>query len=160
MDNIQSAVVDPNIIALCRARLAHEPVEGFLLGRGTRKAKVMFVGEAPGASEVMEGRPFAGQAGKEMDMYLDRLALTRAEVYMTSTMRSRPYKEKTIVRADGQKVISRSNRTPTKVEIMRMRRFWMKRLPGCSPGSSLPWEISRCTGSLAVMRLSHPYTGN
>ncbi|MDH6671724.1 uracil-DNA glycosylase family 4 [Paenibacillus sp. LBL] len=118
MNEVQSAPVDPTIIAICQARLAHQPVEGFLLGRGTSSAAVMFVGEAPGAHEVLEGRPFVGQAGQEMNAYLERLNLTREQVYITSAMRSRPYKEKVIVRASGENIISRSNRTPTKAEIL------------------------------------------
>ncbi|MGG4104372.1 uracil-DNA glycosylase [Paenibacillus lautus] len=118
MSEVQSAPVDPATIAICQAKLAHQPVEGFLLGRGVRFAKIMFIGEAPGAHEVLEGLPFVGQAGQEMNAYLERLNLTREQVYITSAMRSRPYKEKVIVRSSGESVISRSNRTPTKAEIL------------------------------------------
>ncbi|PCL94587.1 uracil-DNA glycosylase [Paenibacillus lautus] len=118
MNEVQSAPVDPAIIAICRARLVHQPVEGFLLGRGVRFAKIMFIGEAPGAHEALEGKPFVGQAGQEMNEYLERLKLTRDQVYITSTVRSRPYKDKVLVRPSGENVISRSNRTPTKAEIL------------------------------------------
>jgi len=118
MDEVQSAPVDPAIIALCRARLAHQPVEGFLLGRGARAAKIMFVGEAPGAHEIEEGKPFVGQAGQVMNSYLEHLNLTREQVYITSAVRSRPYKDKEIVRSSGKRIISRSNRTPTKAEVL------------------------------------------
>ncbi|MCI1775317.1 MAG: uracil-DNA glycosylase [Paenibacillus lautus] len=118
MNEVQSAPVDPATIAICRARLVHQPVEGFLLGRGVRFAKIMFIGEAPGAQEVLEGKPFVGQAGQEMNAYLERLKLTRDQVYITSAMRSRPYKDKVLVRPSGENVISRSNRTPTKAEIL------------------------------------------
>lgn len=118
MNEVQSAPVDPGTIAICRARLVHQPVEGFLLGRGVRFAKIMFIGEAPGAQEVLEGKPFVGQAGQEMNAYLERLKLTRDQVYITSAMRSRPYKDKVLVRPSGENVISRSNRTPTKAEIL------------------------------------------
>lgn len=118
MNEVQSAPVDPATIAKCRARLVHQPVEGFLLGRGVRFAKIMFIGEAPGAHEVLEGKPFVGQAGQEMNAYLERLKLTRDQVYITSSMRSRPYKDKVLVRPSGENVISRSNRTPTKAEIL------------------------------------------
>ncbi|CAM3309684.1 MULTISPECIES: uracil-DNA glycosylase [Paenibacillus] len=118
MKDTRSAPVSPETIALCRSRLAHEPVEGFLLGSGAVPAKVMFVGEAPGATEIQEGMPFTGQAGREMDAYLERLGLSRSEVYITSTVRSRPFKERIITRASGERVVSRSNRTPTKAEIL------------------------------------------
>ncbi|MEK3730915.1 MULTISPECIES: uracil-DNA glycosylase [Paenibacillus] len=118
LSGIRSAPVDPSVIAVCRARLSGHPVEGFLLGGGTYPAQVMFVGEAPGATEIQEGRPFSGQAGEELDGYLQRLGLTRDEVYITSVIRSRPYKEKPLTRASGETVISRSNRTPTKTEIL------------------------------------------
>lgn len=53
-----------------------------------------------------------------MNAYLERLKLTRGQVYITSAMRSRPYKDKVLVRPSGENVISRSNRTPTKAEIL------------------------------------------
>lgn len=118
MSGIQSAPVDPSVIAACKARLAGHPVEGFLLGGGKYPAQVMFVGEAPGATEIKEGRPFAGQAGNELDGYLERLGLAREKVYITSVIRSRPYKEKSLARTSGEIVVSRSNRTPTKTEIL------------------------------------------
>ena len=81
-----------------------------------------------------------------MNAYLERLTLTREQVYITSAMRSRPYKEKLIVRSSGESVISRSNRTPTKAENGPMHLCLMKRSDGFARTLSHPWEIRHCTG--------------
>ena len=66
-------------------------------------AKVVFIGEAPGANEVKQGIPFAGEAGKKLSMYLEEAGLTREDVYITNVVRCRPT-------ANGGK----RNRTPGK----------------------------------------------
>ena len=90
--------------------------EGFLMGKGNLNAQVMFVGEAPGRQEVIENKPFIGKAGKVMDQYFDWLNLSRDDVYITSAIRSRPYKS---LKPGQHKPISqRGNRTPNQSEIL------------------------------------------
>lgn len=50
----------------------------------------MFVGEAPGAIEDAEGRPFVGRAGRFVDQMLGQLGLTRARVFLTNSVKCRP----------------------------------------------------------------------
>ncbi|MFZ5643836.1 MAG: uracil-DNA glycosylase [Bacillota bacterium] len=68
-----------------------------------RTAAVVFVGEAPGANEVKYGLPFAGEAGKKLNVYLAMAGLTRDDVYITNVVRCRPT-------ANGGK----RNRTPSR----------------------------------------------
>jgi DNA polymerase len=50
----------------------------------------MFVGEAPGRNEDLEGRPFVGQAGKILTEMLARIGLSRSQVYITNVVKCRP----------------------------------------------------------------------
>jgi DNA polymerase len=59
-------------------------------GEGDPAAELVFVGEAPGASEDREGRPFVGRAGKLLDQVIEEAGLTRGEVYITNVVKARP----------------------------------------------------------------------
>jgi DNA polymerase len=51
---------------------------------------IVFIGEAPGKNEDMEGRPFVGKAGKLLDKLLTSISLTRKDVYVTNVVKYRP----------------------------------------------------------------------
>ena len=57
---------------------------------GTRNAKVMFIGEGPGADEDASGIPFVGKAGKLMNMALAGLGIKREEIYIANIVKCRP----------------------------------------------------------------------
>lgn len=59
-------------------------------GMGNRAAKILFVGEAPGAREDESGIPFVGKAGKMFDELLNGCALKRSEIYLTNVIKCRP----------------------------------------------------------------------
>jgi DNA polymerase len=59
-------------------------------GEGSPLAAVMFVGEAPGATEDALGRPFVGRAGKLLDELLAAAGLVREEVWITNVVKARP----------------------------------------------------------------------
>jgi DNA polymerase len=59
-------------------------------GEGDPNADIMIVGEAPGASEDKQGRPFVGRAGKLLDELLAAAGLERANVYITNVVKARP----------------------------------------------------------------------
>jgi uracil-DNA glycosylase len=59
-------------------------------GEGSPSADVMLVGEAPGASEDKQGRPFVGRAGKLLDQLLEEAGLLRADVFITNVVKARP----------------------------------------------------------------------
>jgi DNA polymerase len=61
-----------------------------VFGSGNANAELMFVGEAPGASEDEQGIPFVGRAGKLLDQLLGEIGLTRAEVFVCNTLKCRP----------------------------------------------------------------------
>lgn len=59
-------------------------------GEGSPTADVMIVGEAPGASEDRQGRPFVGRAGRLLDELLAAAGLERGDVYITNVVKARP----------------------------------------------------------------------
>ncbi len=61
-----------------------------VLGVGNRGARLMFVGEAPGKQEDLQGEPFVGQAGKLFDRLLEGIGLERREVFITNVVACRP----------------------------------------------------------------------
>lgn len=61
-----------------------------VFGVGNPEAKIMFVGEAPGADEDKQGEPFVGRAGKLLDKIIEAAGLTREEIYICNILRCRP----------------------------------------------------------------------
>ncbi|WP_435018875.1 uracil-DNA glycosylase [Tundrisphaera sp. TA3] len=62
-----------------------------VFGEGSATARLMFVGEAPGADEDASGRPFVGRSGALLtDMITKGMGLTREEVYIANILKSRP----------------------------------------------------------------------
>jgi DNA polymerase len=59
-------------------------------GEGPENADIMFIGEAPGYNEDLQGRPFVGQAGQFLNELLDSIDLKREQVYITNIIKTRP----------------------------------------------------------------------
>ncbi len=74
--------------ATCSANV--RPGKKVVLGVGTLDAKIMFVGEAPGAEEEIQGEPFVGPAGQLLTKMIQGMGLKRAEVYIGNIMNWRP----------------------------------------------------------------------
>ena len=63
-------------------------------GEGPADARVVLVGEAPGAREDATGRPFVGSAGKLLDRLLAEAGLKREDVFVTNVVKARPPKNR------------------------------------------------------------------
>ena len=61
-----------------------------VFGAGNADADLMFIGEAPGASEDQQGLPFVGQAGKLLNKLLEEIGLSREEVFICNCLKCRP----------------------------------------------------------------------
>lgn len=61
-----------------------------VFGEGQKQAKVMFIGEGPGADEDREGIPFVGKAGQLMNKALEGLGIKREELYIANIVKCRP----------------------------------------------------------------------
>ncbi len=68
----------------------HKSRKNAVPGEGEHKKKIMFVGEAPGRQEDLQGRPFVGSAGKFLDELLASIGLSRKDVYITNIVKCRP----------------------------------------------------------------------
>ena len=58
-----------------------------VFGDGDKNAIIMLIGEAPGAEEVKEGRPFVGKAGKNLNEFLEILGLKRENLYISNVVK-------------------------------------------------------------------------
>ncbi|WP_242142669.1 MULTISPECIES: uracil-DNA glycosylase [unclassified Bacillus cereus group] len=106
------------LIQHVKEKSAPYQLEGFLSGQGPKNPKFMLVGEAPGETEIHNGIPFSGRAGKHLMEFLNHLHITREEVYITSAVRSRPYKWKEKKEKSGEVIQKKYNRTPNQKEIV------------------------------------------
>ncbi len=61
-----------------------------VVGKGNESADIMFIGEAPGNKEDIEGIPFVGAAGKNLDKLLDGVGLSMDDVYIANILKCRP----------------------------------------------------------------------
>ena len=59
-------------------------------GAGNKKADVVFIGEAPGKQEDMEGVPFVGAAGRFLTEMIEEVGLTRDNVFIANVLKHRP----------------------------------------------------------------------
>ncbi len=82
-----------------------------VLGVGNIDARIMFVGEAPGADEEVRGEPFVGPAGQLLNRMIAGTGLARADVYIGNIMNWRPEMP---AGPDGNQV---GNRPPTAEEM-------------------------------------------
>lgn len=86
-------------------------------GEGSPDAEVMFIGEAPGAQEDAQGRPFVGASGKLLGAMLESISLSREQVYITNIVKYRPP----------------SNRDPKPVEIAAMMPYLQRQIDIIQP---------------------------
>lgn len=77
-------------LAGCTRCPLHEKRTNIVHTEGNRKARLMFVGEAPGADEDVQARPFVGRAGQLLTKIIEALGLKREEVLIGNVNRCRP----------------------------------------------------------------------
>lgn len=99
-----------------------------VFGEGTLEPKICFMGEAPGADEDRQGRPFVGKAGQLLTKIIAAMKLTREEVYILNALKCRPPQ----------------NRTPVPEEIENCRNFVESQLEVLKP------QFIVCLGAVAV----------
>lgn len=66
-----------------------------VIGAGSHTARVVFIGEAPGAQEDRTGRPFVGRAGQLLDRLLASISLDRDDIFITNIVACRPPENRT-----------------------------------------------------------------
>lgn len=92
-----------------------------VLGEGqSAHPPVMLIGEAPGEHESLQGRPFVGKAGKNLDGFLRVLKLNREDIYITNVVKIRPTKTSEKGRI--------SNRPPNREELALFTPYLMEEI--------------------------------
>ncbi|MFO1005520.1 MAG: uracil-DNA glycosylase [Planctomycetaceae bacterium] len=102
-----------------------------VFGVGNPNAKVMFIGEAPGADEDATGEPFVGRAGQLLTKIIEACGWTRAEIYICNILRCRPP----------------GNRAPSLVEARHCREYLDGQIAIIQP------EYIVCWGTTAAQNL-------
>ena len=77
-------------VAACTRCSLHRGRTQTVFGVGSRTARLMVVGEAPGAEEDRQGEPFVGRAGQLLNAMLQAIGLGRHEVYIANVLKCRP----------------------------------------------------------------------
>ena len=88
-----------------------------VFGVGNPNADLMFVGEAPGADEDIQGEPFVGRAGQLLTKIIESIGLTRADVYIANVIKCRPP----------------SNRNPEPDEVAQCEPFLFRQIDSIKP---------------------------
>jgi uracil-DNA glycosylase len=68
----------------------HKTRTNVVFGEGSLEAKLVFIGEAPGRDEDLQGKPFVGLAGGLLTKIIEAMQLSRSEVFITNVLRCRP----------------------------------------------------------------------
>ncbi len=80
-----------NEIKVCTKCRLHQFRKNAVPGEGNPHAEIMFIGEAPGYNEDIQGRPFVGAAGKLLtELIVNILRIPRSSVYITNVVKCRP----------------------------------------------------------------------
>jgi len=101
----------------CTRCKLHSTRTKIVFGVGHPRARLMFVGEGPGADEDARGEPFVGRAGKKLDEMIAAIGLRREDVYIANIVKCRPPK----------------NRDPEKDEIATCSPFLYKQITAIRP---------------------------
>lgn len=81
---------EPDYIQKVKQTEIFKNCKNIVIGRGNEKAKILFVGEAPGRNEDEQGLPFVGAAGKNLDKLLASVGLTTNDIYIANILKCRP----------------------------------------------------------------------
>jgi len=107
-----------------------------VFGVGSPRARLIFMGEAPGADEDRQGEPFVGRAGKLLTKIIEAMTLKREDVYILNTLKCRPP----------------NNRNPAPEEVENCRPFFERQLDILQP------EFICCLGAIAAQGLLNTTT--
>ena len=77
-------------VSVCRKCELHQSRTHTVFGCGSPDADWLFVGEAPGHNEDLQGQPFVGRAGKLLDMMIAALGMKREQVFIANVLKCRP----------------------------------------------------------------------
>jgi uracil-DNA glycosylase family 4 len=85
LDEIAQRIVDDKVTP----ELAEQATQ-LVFGDGNPDSEIVFIGEAPGKNEDLQGKPFVGASGKFLGEMLEMIGLTRDDIYITNIVKYRP----------------------------------------------------------------------
>jgi DNA polymerase len=116
----------------CTRCKLHRGRTHIVFGEGNSRAQLVFVGEAPGADEDAQGRPFVGRAGQLLTRWIEGpLGMKRGDVYICNVLKCRPP----------------GNRSPEKDEVDTCSPFLIRQLDAIRP------KLICCLGAVALQEL-------
>ena len=83
-EDLEKSILECKKCRLCTNRT------NIVFGQGNKKARLMFIGEGPGAEEDKQGIPFVGKAGQLMNNAFQALEINREDVYIANIVKCRP----------------------------------------------------------------------
>lgn len=101
----------------CTRCKLHKGRTNIVFGAGNPNADLMFVGEAPGADEDLQGIPFIGRAGQLLTKMIEAMGLTREDIYIANVVKCRPPE----------------NRNPDPDEVSTCQPFLKKQIEAINP---------------------------
>ncbi len=110
IDDLRKTVISCTICELSKSRTNAVP------GSGSIKTEIVFIGEAPGRTEDIQGMPFVGTAGKILSEALAYAGFTREDVYITNIVKCRPPDNR---RPNKQEMYSCSSYLQKELEIIQ-----------------------------------------
>jgi uracil-DNA glycosylase len=119
---LKEAAMECTQCGLCRSR------RNVVFGEGPVDAMLMFIGEAPGMQEDIQGKPFVGKAGALLTKIIEAIGLKRDDVYIANCLKCRPPQ----------------NRNPLPSEILACREFFLKQIEIIAP------KVICCLGKFAA----------
>ncbi|MCQ9208139.1 MAG: uracil-DNA glycosylase [Omnitrophica bacterium] len=120
-----------NEVANCKLCPLYKTRKNPVFGNGSPKARLVFVGEAPGRDEDIQGLPFVGRAGELLTKIIEAMGLARRDVYICNILKCRPPE----------------NRNPLPTEIAACQEYLWQQLEVINP------EVVCCLGKFACQVL-------
>ena len=132
LDELRQAALTCHLCNLAKGR------KNVVFGEGDPQARLMIVGEGPGASEDEQGRPFVGRSGELLTQMIEKaIGISRKNVYIANVVKCRPP----------------GNRNPEPDEMEACRPFLDKQIELVNP------EVILCLGGVSFQALSGEETG-
>ncbi|MBW2998344.1 uracil-DNA glycosylase [Candidatus Woesearchaeota archaeon] len=165
LDKIKSNLLQKLVCPL------RDEATNLVFGKGNSNADILFIGEAPGEKEDLQGIPFVGRAGKELDQLLHSINLSLEDVYIANILKYRPPKNRDPkkdeiknhtpylieqIKAIKPKVICTLGNFSTKFVLSKFNPDEMKKIEGVSNLHGKPVNIKIDKLTFKVVPLYHP----
>ncbi|MFH1645549.1 MAG: uracil-DNA glycosylase [Candidatus Omnitrophota bacterium] len=118
-------------VTACTACSLYQSRSNVVFGKGNSSADLMFVGEAPGYQEDIQGEPFVGKAGDLLTKIIEAIKLKREDVYIANCLKCRPP----------------NNRNPLPSEVVACRDYLLTQVRTIKP------KVICCLGKFAAQTL-------